>query len=98
MEHLDHKRNGSGQAADDDGPNSSYARHEQGSGLFRAALCVLLHRAGGEIVYTENEFASISEARGEFVIAAKVENSGPGEPVVRVRLTPSNHKGTAPIS
>jgi hypothetical protein len=66
--------------------------------LINSALAVLLDRMGGEMTYTQSEFAAILAARGEYVIQGEVDRSGPGEPVVRVTLEPSTRKQSMPVS
>ncbi len=66
------------------------------STLIRSALAVLLERQGGEMTYTKAEYAAIRAARGEYVISGQVERSRAGEPVMRVKLVPSDTKGSAP--
>ena len=68
------------------------------STLIRSALAVLLERHGGEMTYTQAEYAAIRAARGEYAISGQVERSEAGEPVIRVRLVPSDVKGSMPVS
>jgi hypothetical protein len=62
------------------------------STLVRSALAVLLERQGGEMTYTQAEYAAIRSARGEYAIGGQVERSEAGEPVIRVKLLPSDTK------
>jgi hypothetical protein len=66
--------------------------------LTSSALAVLLERAGGEMTYTQSEFAAVRARRGEYVIQGEVDRSGPGEPVIRVTLIPATSKGSMPVS
>lgn len=66
--------------------------------MIRSALVVLLERTGGEMTYTQSEYAAVRGARGEYSIAAEVDRSGPGESVIRVTLVPTTSKGTMPVS
>lgn len=68
------------------------------SALVSSALAVLIERAGGEITYTQSEFAAVRATRGEYVIEGVVDRSTPGEPVIRVKLIPSTRKGTMPVA
>jgi hypothetical protein len=70
----------------------------QSSALISSALAVLLERQGGSMTYTQTEYAAVRDRRGEYVIEAEVDRSGPGEPVVRVTLVPSSTKGSMPVS
>lgn len=71
---------------------------EKDSALIRSALAVLLERMGGEMTYTQSEFAAVRAARGEYQIEGEVDRSGPGEPVIRVKLIPATSKGSMPVS
>lgn len=75
-----------------------YTIQEKESTLIRSALAVLLERMGGEMTYTQTEFAGVRAARGEYVITGEVDKSGPGEPVIRVKLEADTSKGSMPIS
>ena len=68
------------------------------SPLMRAALVVALERAGGEVEYTQSEFAAVRARLGEYIIADEVDRDTPGEPVIRIRLVPSAAKHSMPIS
>lgn len=68
------------------------------SALIRSALAIALERQGGELVYTEAEYAAIRARHGEYSIQGEVDRSGPGAPVVRVKLIPSTSKGSMPVS
>ena len=70
----------------------------QSSALINSALAVLLERMGGVMTYTQTEYAGVRAARGEYVITAVVDKSGPGEPVIRVALEASAAKGSMPVS
>lgn len=61
---------------------------EKGEALIRSALAVELDRHGGEITYTQSEFAAVRARHGDYVITGEVDRSAPGEPVIRVRLAP----------
>jgi hypothetical protein len=56
--------------------------------LVLSAFAILLDKAGGAMNYTQSEFAAIVARRGEYQIEADVDKSGPGEPVVRVKIVP----------
>jgi hypothetical protein len=71
---------------------------ENGRALIDAALPLLLDRAGGEIEYTQSEYQAIRARRGPYRISAEVDKSGPGEPVIRVRLVPSDVRDDTPVS
>jgi hypothetical protein len=64
----------------------------------RAALAVALERAGGEIEYTQSEFAAVRARLGEYMMTGEVDRSAPGEPVIRIRLVPSAAKQSMPVS
>lgn len=66
--------------------------------MMRAALAVALERAGGEIEYTQSEFAAVRARLGEYVITGEVDRTGPGEPIIRIRLVPSAAKQSMPVS
>lgn len=68
------------------------------SSMMRAALAVALERAGGEIEYTQTEFAAVRARLGEYVITGEVDRAAPGEPVIRIRLVLSAAKKTMPVS
>jgi hypothetical protein len=73
------------------------ATPEQESALIRSALIVLLERVGGKMEYTQTEFAAVRGAHGAYVVTAKVDRSGPGEPVVRVAIEPAPGKASDPV-
>lgn len=73
------------------------ATPKQESALIRSALIVALERAGGTLEFTETEYAAVRAMRGPYVITAKVDRSGPDEPVVRVALEPAPGKASDPI-
>jgi hypothetical protein len=75
-----------------------YTIQEKESTLIRSALAVLLERMGGEMTYTQTEYAAIRAAHGEYLISGEVDRSGPGEPVIRVKLVPDASKGSMPVS
>lgn len=68
------------------------------SALIRSALVVLLERMGGEMAYTQTEYAAARARLGEYLIEGQVDRSGPGEPVIRVKLIPSTARGSMPVS
>jgi hypothetical protein len=68
------------------------------SALTSSALAVLLERMGGEMTYTQSEYAAIRSSRGEYVIVGEVDRSGSGEPVIRVTLAASTSKRSMPVS
>jgi hypothetical protein len=69
---------------------------EKGRALLDAALAVLLDRAGGIVELTRSEYLAIKARRGEYQIRGEVDKSGPGEPIIRVRLRASAARGTMP--
>lgn len=69
----------------------------QESALIRSALAVLLERTGGTMEYTQTEYAAIKAVHGPYVITAKVDKSGPGEPVVRVAIEAAPGKASDPV-
>jgi hypothetical protein len=69
----------------------------QESALIRSALAVLLERAGGTMEYTQTEYSAVRAAHGPYVITAKVDKSGPGEPVVCVAIEAAPGKATDPV-
>lgn len=71
---------------------------EKESALIRSALAVALERAGGEIAYTQSEFAAVAARHGAYQIEGEVDKSGPGEPIIRVKLRPTTAKGSMPIA
>jgi len=50
------------------------------------------------MTYTQAEYAAIKAARGEYAISGQVERSEAGEPVIRVRLVPSDTKDSRRVS
>lgn len=54
--------------------------------LLRSALAVLIERAGGEIEYTEAEFRAILASHGPHRLVGVVDSTGPGAPVIRMRI------------
>jgi hypothetical protein len=72
--------------------------NEKQSVLLSSALAVLLERAGGEMSYTQTEITAVRVRRGEYVITGEVDRSGPGEPLIRIKLEPSDRKGSMPVS
>jgi len=64
----------------------------------RAALIVALERTGGELEFTQSEFAAVRARLGEYVISGEVDRDVPREPVIRIRLVPSAAKRSMPIS
>jgi hypothetical protein len=80
------------------GLNRKVVVMDKETAMIRSALAVLLERAGGEMTYTQSEFAAVRAARGEYSIAAEVDRSAPGEPVIRVTLIPTTAKGSMPVS
>jgi hypothetical protein len=80
-------------------PKRRATLQEKESALIRSALAVLLERQGGEMTYTQSEFAAIVATRGRYVIEAEVDKTGPGEPLIRVKLIPDlTTKGSGPVS
>lgn len=71
---------------------------DKGAAMTTSALAVLLERMGGEMTYTQSEYAAIRAARGEYRIEGEVDRSAPGEPVIRVRIVPSTSEGSMPVS
>jgi hypothetical protein len=71
---------------------------EKDSALLLSALAVLLERSGGEMAYTQTEYAAVRAARGEYKIEGEVDRTGPGEPVIRVKLIPGQSKTSMPVS
>lgn len=74
------------------------ASEEKMNALISSALAVVLERAGGELTYTQSEFAAVRAHHGEYRIEGEVDRSGPGEPVIRIRLIPVPSKGSMPVS
>jgi hypothetical protein len=70
---------------------------DTGEALVTAALAVVLDRQGGEVTYTQSEWAAVQAKHGDYVITAEVDKSGPGEPVIRVKIEPSAG-GTMPVA
>ena len=68
-----------------------------GKALLDAALAVALDKLGGELTYTQSEYLAIKARRGPYKLAAAVDKSGPGEPVVRVTLRPAPGKVSDPV-
>jgi hypothetical protein len=80
-------------------PKTRATLQEKESALIRSALAVLLERQGGEMTYTQSEYAAIVATRGRYLIEGEVDKSGPGEPVIRVKLIPdTSSKGPGPVS
>jgi hypothetical protein len=74
------------------------ASEEKMNALISSALAVVLERVGGELTYTQSEFAAVRAHHGEYQIEGEVDRSGPGEPVIRVKLIPSTTKGSMPVT
>jgi hypothetical protein len=70
---------------------------DKDSALITSALAVLIERHGGEITYTQTEFGAVRARRGDYVLTAEVDRSGPGEPVIHVKLIPQSG-GKMPVS
>ncbi len=71
-----------------------YTIQEKESTLIRSALAVLLEPMGGEMTYTQTEYAAVRAARGDYVISGEVDRSGPDEPVIRVKLESDSRAGS----
>lgn len=71
---------------------------DKGEALIAAALAVVLEREGGELAFTQSEYAAVRAKNGDYVITTEIDKSSPGEPVIRVRIEPSTRKGTMPVS
>jgi hypothetical protein len=69
---------------------------DKGEALIASALAVVLEREGGELTYTQSEFAAVRAKNGDYVITAEVDKSAPDEPIIRVKLEPSSG-GTMPV-
>jgi hypothetical protein len=65
--------------------------------LIVSALAVLLDKAGGEMTYTQTEYAAIRARRSDYLVEADVDKSAPGEPVIRVKIIPKSG-GKMPVS
>ena len=65
--------------------------------LMAAALAVVLEREGGELTFTQSEFAAVRAKNGDYVITTEIDKSGPGEPTIRVKLEPKAG-GTMPVA
>ena len=57
--------------------------------VLRSALAVLIQRAGGSIEYTEREFQAVHQRNGAYRIVGDIVNSGPSEPRIQLRITPT---------
>jgi hypothetical protein len=66
------------------------------SALISSALAVVLEREGGELTYTQSEFAAVRARNGDYLITAEVDRSAPGEPLIRVKIEPKS-KGSMPV-
>lgn len=53
------------------------------------ALAVAIDRAGGEMDYTQTEYAAIVARRGRYVLSAKVVRPEEDEPHVHLELEPA---------
>jgi hypothetical protein len=73
------------------------SKDDLGRAFFDAALAVALERAGGELTYTQSEYAAIKARRGAYRIQGEADKSGPGEPRITVRLIPAPGKASDPI-
>lgn len=69
-----------------------------GGAMLDAALALLLDKAGGELRYTQSEYAAIKARRGSYRIQAEADTSGPGEPVIVVRIVPGPADPKVPVS
>lgn len=56
--------------------------------LLRAALAVAIERAGGQFEYTEADFLAVMKRCGPHGLEGIVDPSGPGGPVIRLRVAP----------
>jgi hypothetical protein len=57
--------------------------------LMRAALAVLIERAGGQVEWTEADFLEVVTRRGPHHLEGVVDSSRPGAPLIRMRLVPT---------
>jgi hypothetical protein len=62
--------------------------------VMRAALAVLIERAGGQIEWTEADYLAVMKDRGPHRLEGVVDPSGPGAPVIRMRLVPRPAAGS----
>jgi hypothetical protein len=69
---------------------------DTGEALIAAALAVVLER-GGELAFTQSEFAAVRAKNGDYVITTEIDKSAPGEPVIRVKLEPKAGPGKMPV-
>ena len=75
-----------------------YTLQERENALFRSALAVMLERQGGAMTYTQTEFAAVKGKRGPYVMRGLVDQSGDGEPTVRVELVPDERATPDPVN
>lgn len=68
------------------------------SSLMPAALVVALERAGGEMAYTQTDFAAARVHLGEHVVVGAVDKSKDDEPVLGIKLVPSAKKDSLSVS
>jgi hypothetical protein len=79
-------------------PRAIVAAMDKANALISSALAVLLDQMGGEMTYTQSEYAAIRARLGEYRIEGEVDRAAPGEPVIRVRLVPSSSQGKMPVA
>lgn len=75
-----------------------YTMQERENAIFRSGLAVLIERAGGVLEYTQTEFEGVRARHGEYVLTGEIDKSGPGEPIIRIRIAPDTAKRTMPVS
>jgi hypothetical protein len=68
-------------------PDTDDASRDQA--LMRSALAVLIERAGGEIEFTLADYRAILAIHGSHRLVGVVDPSGPGAPVIRMRIEAS---------
>lgn len=65
--------------------------------MLQAALELLLDRVGGELVFTEAEYAAIRGRRGSYRTRARADKSDPAKPRIVVSLEPAPGRSTDPV-
>lgn len=56
----------------------------------------MIERDGGTLEFTQTELEAVRARHGEYVLTGEIDKSGPGEPVIRIRILPDAAKGSMP--
>ena len=73
----------------DEVPDPDTDDESRDQALLRSALAVLIERAGGEIEFTLADYRAVLAIHGSHRLVGVVDPSGPGAPVIRMRIEAS---------